>query len=102
VTETTRRPTLSLKLSPPKAPVWRWKCKPCGAALEIGADLADADAVRCPACNARLGRAEQFRADPPDAKVRARRVEGEAKPPPPPAGPTVTVVERRRLASRQP
>ncbi len=91
---------LSLKASPPKTPVWRWKCKPCGAALEIGADLADADPVRCPACNAKLGRAEQFRSDPPDAKVRARRVEVDTTTPPPTSGPTVTVVERRRLTSR--
>ena len=90
---------LSLKASPVKAPVWRWKCKPCGAALEIGADLADADAVRCPACNAKLGRAEQFRSDPPDAKVRARRVEVDSAPPAAP-GPTVTVVQRRRLTAR--
>jgi DNA-directed RNA polymerase subunit RPC12/RpoP len=88
---------LSLKASPAKAPVWRWKCKPCGAALEIGAELADADAVRCPACNAKLGRAEQFRGDPPDAKVRARRVEAESTPAP---APTSMVVERRRLTSR--
>jgi DNA-directed RNA polymerase subunit RPC12/RpoP len=77
MTEPTRRPILSLKNPPrvaaPPAPARRWKCKPCGAALEVPASLADEDAVRCPSCNARLGRAGQFRSeDPEQQKVRAR------------------------------
>lgn len=98
-----RRSVLSLKSSPAKAPVLQWKCKPCGAAFEVAGDLADDAAVRCPACNARLGRAEQFRSDPPDAKVRARQVERKAEPPPPPerGGRAKVVVERKSLTGRR-
>jgi hypothetical protein len=72
-----RRPILSLKNPPkPKAPPpapSRWKCKPCGALVEVAASLADDETVRCPSCNARLGKAAQFRGeDPEQAKVRAR------------------------------
>jgi DNA-directed RNA polymerase subunit RPC12/RpoP len=76
------RATLRLKhapalppIAPPvvAAPQPRWKCKPCGATFEVSPSLDGADAVRCPACNARLGRAEQFRGDPADVRgVRAR------------------------------
>lgn len=79
VTTRTVRPTLHLKTRPLPVPApapvdvaERWKCKPCGALLEIDAALADEAVVRCPACNARLGRAEQFRASG-DGAVRARR-----------------------------
>jgi len=77
MSEPTRRPILSLKNPPqPKAPpppVRRWKCKPCGGVLEVAATLSDDEAVRCPSCNARLGRAGQFRSDDPEQqKVRAR------------------------------
>jgi uncharacterized paraquat-inducible protein A len=69
------RPILHLKTLPasmrPAAPVIRWKCKPCGTPFEVPAELGDDQSVRCPACNARLGRADQFRAG--DAAVRARR-----------------------------
>jgi DNA-directed RNA polymerase subunit RPC12/RpoP len=80
-----RRPTLRLKnppplpptpaaLAPAAAPAVRWKCKPCGAGFDVSPSLGDADAVRCPSCNARLGRAEQFRGDPAQVQgVRARR-----------------------------
>ena len=86
-----RRPVLHLKSPPalkPLAPVKQakpakppapiaapapWTCKPCGAGFDVPASLADEDAVRCPKCNARLGRAAQFRSDPPDVEhVRAR------------------------------
>jgi hypothetical protein len=41
--------------------------------VEVSPELADDEAVRCPSCNARLGKAAQFRTDAPDqAKVRAR------------------------------
>jgi putative FmdB family regulatory protein len=78
MTHTTRRPTLHLKNPPARtlapAAVIRWKCKPCGAPFEVSQSLDDDEAVRCPACNARLGRADQFRsALAPTPGVRARR-----------------------------
>src|SRR5437879_4728852 len=64
MTERLRRPTLHLKTPPaqadPVAAAVRWKCKPCGAPFEVSRTLQDQEVVRCPACNARLGRAEQF------------------------------------------
>jgi DNA-directed RNA polymerase subunit RPC12/RpoP len=97
-----RRSVLTLKSSPAKAPALQWKCKPCGAAFEVAGELADDAAVRCPSCNARLGRAEQFRSDPPDPKVRARQVERKAEPPPAPGGRAkVVVVERKPLTARR-
>jgi len=64
----TSRPAV---VAPPPPP--RWKCKPCGAGFDVAVTLADDDAVRCPKCNARLGRAAQFRSDPPDVDhIRAR------------------------------
>jgi DNA-directed RNA polymerase subunit RPC12/RpoP len=79
-----RRPTLHLKLAPASAPVAAppatapepaaWKCKPCGKTVPVGAELDDDAVVRCPACNARLGFARDFREDPPSPKLRARRV----------------------------
>ena len=98
MTERARRPLLTLKLgtSPDKAaetaaapavPAYTWKCRPCGAALTPPAEGPDDDAVRCPACNARLGRAGDFRLDPPLLdKLRARA----AKVAPPPPEPVVT------------
>ncbi len=77
MSEPARRPILSLKNPPapkvPPPPPSRWKCKPCGGLVEVAASLADDEAVRCPSCNARLGKAGQFRADGPEQqKVRAR------------------------------
>lgn len=60
---------------PPPAPVATgdWKCKPCGTRFDPSADLPDDESVRCPSCNARLGLAADFRADPPNVvKLRAR------------------------------
>jgi predicted RNA-binding Zn-ribbon protein involved in translation (DUF1610 family) len=82
MTERPSRPILHLKAAPPSAakapaPVTAagWRCKPCGAAVDIEAGLDDADEVRCPACGALLGRAGQFRSDPPQLqRIRARRV----------------------------
>jgi hypothetical protein len=87
-----RRPILSLKsppaklpqppgvkpraqaAAPPAPPQPGWKCKPCGARLDVPSEAAPDTVVRCPACNARLGRVEQFRADPsPTSGFRARR-----------------------------
>lgn len=57
------------------AVIFRWKCKPCGTAFGIPDEAGDADIVRCPACNAKLGVAADFRAEPPNLeKVRARQV----------------------------
>jgi DNA-directed RNA polymerase subunit RPC12/RpoP len=83
MTEKPRRPILHLKF-PPSAPIvpvpvaaprkaQTWKCKPCGKAFEVASELPDEESVRCPACNARLGLAADFRAEPPDLdRVRAR------------------------------
>ncbi|KRA61810.1 hypothetical protein ASD79_06790 [Caulobacter sp. Root655] len=58
---------------PPPPAVGDFKCKPCGTRFDPPADLADEDSVRCPSCNARLGLASDFRADPPNVeKLRAR------------------------------
>ena len=60
---------------PPPPAVGDWKCKPCGTRFDPPAELADEDHVRCPSCNARLGLASDFRADPPNlAKLRARHL----------------------------
>lgn len=85
MSEPPRRPILSLKNPPkPKAPppvASRWKCKPCGALVEVAASLADDETVRCPSCNARLGKAAQFRSDGPEQqKVRARPAPATAAP----------------------
>lgn len=71
-----RRPILRLKTPPkPASTLSHWRCKPCGANVEIASDLAADTVVRCPACNARLGLAGQFLSDPPQLqRVRARPV----------------------------
>lgn len=57
----------------PPPPTGDFKCKPCGTRFDPPAELADSDSVRCPSCNARLGLASDFRADPPNVdKLRAR------------------------------
>jgi DNA-directed RNA polymerase subunit RPC12/RpoP len=103
MTEKPRRPILHLKF-PPSTPIavpgaqgaavaaappppraMTWKCKPCGKPFQVLSELADTDHVRCPACNARLGLASDFRAEPPELeKVRARlALEPAPKPPAP-------------------
>lgn len=83
MTERPRRPILSLKqpLSRPLPPLPKppakptWKCKPCGTAFAPPADADSGDSVRCPKCNARLGLAGDFLADPPRIeKLRARPI----------------------------
>lgn len=67
------RPVIPEPPPPPPPATGDWKCKPCGARFDPPADLADEDSVRCPSCNARLGLAADFRADPPRVeKLRAR------------------------------
>jgi hypothetical protein len=100
MSERPRRPILHLKLNPdrpppvpvvpglpprkveasaPKPPVPSttgpaWKCKPCGTTINQS-DMPLEGPVRCPGCNARLGSAEDFLADPPRTeRLRARLV----------------------------
>lgn len=98
MSERPRRPILHLKLNPdrpapvpvvpapparkaevapapaPPAAGAAWKCKPCGTTMAV-ADMPLEGPVRCPGCNARLGLAEDFRADPPRTeRLRARLV----------------------------
>ena len=74
--ERIQRPAKPVIPEPPPAPTpatGDFKCKPCGARFDPPAELADEDSVRCPSCNARLGLASDFRADPPNVeKLRAR------------------------------
>jgi hypothetical protein len=65
-----RRPILSLKPGArtslpafPAPPPTYWKCKPCGAQVEVAHNATGF--IRCGACNARLGKAEDFLAKPP-------------------------------------
>jgi hypothetical protein len=78
MTDRPTRPILHLKATPtptPKDLKPEWRCKPCGSVVDVDAALADIDTVRCPACGAALGRAGQFRSDPPQIqRLRARRV----------------------------
>ena len=97
--ERVRRPILHLKLgdapavervqgAPPAAPAdasapaaYTWKCRPCGTPFIPPREGPDEEAVRCPACNARLGRAGDFRLDPPPLeKLRARAVKAAPTP----------------------
>lgn len=66
------RPAFARKKAPTPPPP-QWKCRPCGAAFDPPSSLADDEHVRCPACNARLGLARDFRSDPPAVeRLRAR------------------------------
>jgi DNA-directed RNA polymerase subunit RPC12/RpoP len=98
MTDQPRRPILSLKGAADRpspsssAPPVRWKCRPCGAAFDPPTDIAPEDAVRCPGCNARLGKAVDFRCEPPAlTRLRARPV---AAPPPKPAAPPIIKVRK--------
>ena len=116
--ERARRPILHLKLGSPPAErteaarpdspavqsapgTYTWKCRPCGTPLVPPREGPDDEAVRCPSCNARVGRAGDFRLDPPPLeRLRARAVK--AVPAPvavalkaPRAAPTVVKVLKR-------
>lgn len=54
----------------------RWVCKPCGKRFDPPLEGEDEDAVRCPNCNARLGKLGGFRAEEPPSNLRARRLPG--------------------------
>ena len=79
MTSSSSRPILRLKNPPnlppmPPAPP-SWKCKPCGTAFAPRAAANEDGDVRCPGCNARVGKLEDFTARPPNAeKVRARPI----------------------------
>jgi DNA-directed RNA polymerase subunit RPC12/RpoP len=76
-----KRPTLSLRGLPTRAVIRKWRCKPCGAAVEVDASLANEERVRCPSCNASLGVAAAFRAGVPGSvQLRARVLEETAAP----------------------
>ena len=60
--------------APPAPEVFGWKCKPCGTGFNVASSLEDTAVVRCPACNAKIGLAAEFRADPIPARLRARPV----------------------------
>jgi hypothetical protein len=88
MTDKPARPILKLKFPPAVKPVAPpppppakaeaavkapWRCKPCGGPVTVPADADPASDVRCPACNANLGKAASFLSDPPEvSKVRAR------------------------------
>ena len=59
---------------PPPEPIYGWKCKPCGQGFDPPLDGADDDAVRCPKCNAKLGKAGDFKLTPVPTRLRARPV----------------------------
>ena len=88
------RRTLSLKgdvaplvaAPPPQEAKEVWKCKPCGAVVDLDAAAPDAP-VRCAACGARLGALEAFLSGDEAPKVRARKA---VLPPPPPPAPAPT------------
>ena len=92
-----KRPILSLKPGArtslpdfPTPPPSLWKCKPCGTTVEVAYN-ATGD-IRCGACNARLGKAEDFLAKPPNIdKLRARP----APKKPAPAAPARPIRPRR-------
>jgi DNA-directed RNA polymerase subunit RPC12/RpoP len=79
----TERKILTLKSAAPKKVARVWKCKPCGAAFTPEEQVDEKGDVRCPNCTARLGKLEDFLADPPNmAKVRARAAAPPKAPPP--------------------
>jgi len=115
MTEKPKRPILHLKFSPsapiatpnaptaaspPPGPAQIWKCKPCGKPFQVLSELADEDSVRCPACNARLGLAADFRADPPVLEHVRARLATESAPPQPAPSPRRTFV-RESIGSRR-
>lgn len=80
MSEERTRPILRLKFPPapkpvaaPVAPKGVWRCKPCGAEVTLPTTAEEGDIVRCPSCNANLGKAVHFLSDPPEtSKLRAR------------------------------
>jgi len=94
-TEPKRRPLLQLKSAAPVAkPSPTWKCKPCGTSFQLTGE--EEEWVRCPQCNARLGRTSDFKADPPVVeKLRVRSVAPLPSPKPPKGEVKVQVTKRK-------
>jgi len=65
------------KPAPPPPQIFGWKCKPCGQGFDLPADAPEDQDVRCPSCNARVGKVGDFSMDPPPNRLRARRVKAE-------------------------
>jgi DNA-directed RNA polymerase subunit RPC12/RpoP len=85
-----------LRPTPAAEPREVWKCKPCGAVVDLTA-AQPGEAVRCGNCGARLGLLEQFLEsgdEPP--KVRARKAVLAPPPPAKPAAPPTIKVRPRR------
>ena len=68
------RPPKAAKPPPPPAQIFGWKCKPCGQGFDPPEGAPDDQDVRCPSCNARVGKVGDFALDPPPNRLRARRV----------------------------
>ncbi|OXE35686.1 MAG: hypothetical protein CGW95_12365 [Phenylobacterium zucineum] len=68
------RPPKPPKPAPLPPQVFHWKCKPCGQGFDLPSDAPFDQEVRCPACNARVGKVGDFALDPPPNRLRARRV----------------------------
>lgn len=82
----------------PEGPREVWKCKPCGAVVDLTA-AQPGEPVRCGNCGARLGPFEEFaKPDEEAPKVRARRATL-APPPPPKPGPVPEIKVRPRRPS---
>jgi DNA-directed RNA polymerase subunit RPC12/RpoP len=80
------RPVLSLgsaRAAAAKPAVRAWKCKPCGARVEVAEGLAADEVIRCPACTANLGKAADFYA-PTETFARLRARPAPDKPAPSP------------------
>lgn len=98
------RPTLTLgsafarKTPEPVQDIW--KCKPCGAQVDLPplGEGDDDDRVRCPSCSANLGRLGDFRRDPPMVqKLRARPAS-----PPAPEPIKAPEIRKRKIIIRRP
>ena len=85
----------ALHPAPAQAPREVWKCKPCGAVLELETATPD-EPVRCGACGARIGPLEEFLQTDHPPKVRARKAVLIPPPPAKPAAPPEIKVRPRR------
>ena len=88
------RAVLSLRKDKPAAR--EWLCKPCGTRFAPDPHLAPAEAVRCPGCTAKLGKAADFYA-PTDTFARLRARPAPDKPP----APVVPQILVRRSARKK-
>jgi hypothetical protein len=86
------RAVLSLRRDKPEPAAWL--CKPCGTRFTPDAALAPETPVRCPSCNAKLGKAGDF-ADPQPGFPRLR-----ARPAPPLKAAAPAVLTSRSAKTR--